>query len=148
MGLTYEEGKKNVVKGLILLGVVTIIEVIISLASKGHLIEGLEKYQIVHIIAALLMIGLSLYKAYFIIYEFMHLKYEIKGMAMTILLPTVLLIWLVIAFLWDGTEWGANRDRVKQDITEYSEYLETDKAHKEDAHEGLMDDNSHDDTSH
>ena len=40
MGLSYEEGKKTVFKGMILLGVVTVVEVLIALLGNGHLISG------------------------------------------------------------------------------------------------------------
>ena len=38
--LTYEESKKRVVYGLLLLGAVTLVEVFISLLGKGHIIPG------------------------------------------------------------------------------------------------------------
>ena len=38
--LSYEEGKKVVVKGLIILAIVTIAEVIVALLGKGYLIKG------------------------------------------------------------------------------------------------------------
>lgn len=62
------------------------------------------------------MILLSFYKAYFIIYEFMHLKYEVKTLARTVLLPTTLLIWGIIAFLWEGNTWGERREEVQYEI--------------------------------
>jgi len=62
------------------------------------------------------MIVLSLYKAYFIVYEFMHLRYEVKGMALSILLPAMLLIWGLIAFLWEGNTWGDRREEVQYEI--------------------------------
>jgi cytochrome c oxidase subunit IV len=106
MGLSYEESKKVVFKGMILLGVVTIVEVLIALLGNGHLISGftMPKWIIYPV-----MIGLSAYKAYFIIYEFMHLRYEVKGMALSILLPTLLLVWGIIAFLQEGNSWGNRR---------------------------------------
>lgn len=109
MGLSYEEGKKTVVKGMWLLGAVTVVEVLIALLGNGHLISGFTLPKIIMYPA---MIGLSLYKAYFIIYEFMHLRYEVKGLAMTILLPTLLLVWGVIAFMQEGTSWGDRRTLV------------------------------------
>ena len=114
---TYEQQKKDVVKGLILLGVVTLIEVFISLLGKGHIIPGMEKYSAVLYTAGLIIIALSLYKAYFIIYEFMHMAYEVKGLAWSVLLPTLLLVWAVIAFFQEGNSWKERR----QQIEEYNE---------------------------
>jgi cytochrome c oxidase subunit IV len=110
MGLSYEEGKKVVVKGLLLLAVVTIVEVLIALIGNGHIISG---FHLPKIIMYPLMIGLSLYKAYFIVYEFMHMRYEVKGLAMSVLLPTLLLVWGVIAFLQEGSSWGNRRELIK-----------------------------------
>ncbi len=104
--LSYERKVKLAYKGLFLLAIVTLIEVFLSLLHRGHLISGLENNTFIFYGAALLIIVLSFYKAYFIIYEFMHLKYEAKRFATTVLLPAVLLIWLIIAYLWDADSWG------------------------------------------
>lgn len=95
---TYEESIKDVYKGLILLGVVTLVEVFISLLGKGHVGIDVSGYGWLLAIIALALIGLSLYKAYFIVYEFMHMAYEVKGLALSVLLPTLLLVWALIAF--------------------------------------------------
>jgi cytochrome c oxidase subunit IV len=116
MEMSREEGIKKVTKGLFILGAVTLAEVFISLLGKGHIIPGLEQYSFLFIITGLAMVILSLYKAYFIVYEFMHLRYEVKGLALTVLLPTVLLIWGLIAFLWEGNTWGDRREEVQYEI--------------------------------
>lgn len=118
MGLSYEESKKVVFKGLLLLAVVTIAEVLIALLGNGHLIEGFELPKLV---MYPLMIGLSLYKAYFIVYEFMHMRYEVKGLAMSVLLPTLLLVWAIIAFFQEGDSWGDRRSLIKEKNMESSE---------------------------
>ena len=112
--LSYEESKKAVVRGLILLAVITLIEVIISLFGKGHIISGVHGNIIVLAICGLLIAGLSLYKAYFIVYEFMHMKYEVKGLAMSVLLPTLLLVWAIIAFFQEGNAWKNRREDIKE----------------------------------
>ena len=122
--LSYEESKKAVFKGLILLGVVTLIEVFFSLLGKGYVIPGLEDYTWLAYLIGLILIALSLYKAYFIIYEFMHMRYEVRGLAMTVLLPTALLIWAVIAFFQEGNSWKERRDLI-QDKDEESATEET-----------------------
>jgi len=106
MGLSYEESKKVVVKGMWLLGAVTVIEVLIALLGNGHLINGFTLPKLIMYPA---MIGLSLYKAYFIIYEFMHMRYEVKGLTLSVLLPTLLLVWGIIAFMQEGNSWGNRR---------------------------------------
>ena len=109
--LSYEESKKVVFKGLILLGIITLVEVFIALIGNGHVIEGHEwPIWIMYPI----MIGLSLYKAYFIVYEFMHMRYEVKGLAMSVLLPMLLLVWGIIAFFQEGDSWKDRREQVKE----------------------------------
>ena len=110
---SYEESKKLVVKGMWLLAIVTLIEVFFSLLGKGHIIGGLEDNYVVGYATALIIAVLSIYKAYFIIYKFMHMEYEAKGMAMSVLLPTGLLIWAVIAFFQEGNSWKERNDRVR-----------------------------------
>ncbi len=112
---SYEESIKDVYKGLILLGVVTLVEVAISLFGKGHL--GYKPGPDMQWLLALVAIGLivlSIYKAYFIIYEFMHMSSEAKGLRMTVLMPMLLLIWAIIAFFQEGNSWFERRDLIKQ----------------------------------
>ncbi len=111
---TYDEQKKMVFHGLIRLGIITIIEVVIALLAKGHLIPGVDfKHGFGHYFYMALMVGFSLYKAYFIIYFFMHMAYEVRGMALSVLLPTTLLIWAVIAFFQEGNYWKNSRQEIQ-----------------------------------
>ena len=48
---------------------------------------------------------LTLAKAYYIVSVFMHLGDEIRNMIMTIVVPLILFLWFIAAFLWDGTSW-------------------------------------------
>lgn len=112
--LSYEESKKLVYKGLVLLAVVTLVEVFFSLLGKGHIIAGLEDYNWLAYVVGLILIVLSLYKAYFIIYDFMHMRYEVKGLAVSVLLPCALLIWAIIAFFQEGTSWKNRRELIKE----------------------------------
>ncbi|PPK86167.1 cytochrome c oxidase subunit IV [Neolewinella xylanilytica] len=107
--LSYEESVRGVWKGLALLALVTLVEVALSLLKAA---EWAEDIRILIYVASLLIIGLSVYKAYFIIYEFMHMGYEVKGLAMTVLLPTMLLIWALIAFFNEGDAWRKSREKV------------------------------------
>jgi cytochrome c oxidase subunit IV len=64
-------------------------------------------------ICALLIIVLSLYKAKFIIYEFMHMRYEVPGLVRSVLLPVLLLVWAIIAFFLEGDYWKTKRNKVQ-----------------------------------
>ena len=109
--LSYEESTKAVWKGLGLLAAVTLIEVVLSLLKAQDWAKDLGW---LFALLAVLIIGLSIYKAYFIIYEFMHMAYEVKGLAMSVLLPTFLLLWGVIAFFWEGSAWKENREVIQE----------------------------------
>ncbi|MEL6865636.1 MAG: cytochrome C oxidase subunit IV family protein [Bacteroidota bacterium] len=109
---SYEESIKDVYKGLLLLGAVTLVEVGISLFGKGHL--GYEPGTILIVAVAVGLIVLSVYKAYFIIYEFMHMGYEVSGLRMSVLLPTALLIWALVAFFQEGNFWKKRREQIKE----------------------------------
>jgi len=112
---SYEESIKDVYKGLVLLAFVTLVEVGISLFGKGHL--GYQPSPEMGWLLALVAIGLivlSLYKAYFIIYEFMHMGSEAKGLRLTVLMPCLLLVWAIIAFFYEGSAWLGNRELIKQ----------------------------------
>ena len=106
---SYEDQKKAVWKGLGLLAAVTLAEVFLSLMKAA---EWAEDLQWLFALASLLIIILSIYKAYFIIYEFMHMAYEVKGLAMSVLLPVFLLLWAIIAFFYEGDAWKQNREGV------------------------------------
>lgn len=73
----------------------------------------------------------SLLKAYFIVGEFMHVRYETRALALTILAPTVFLIWFVIAFLWEGHEWKIDREENGVKLENYwDKHAEEAKSHE------------------
>lgn len=113
---TYEEGKKLVFYGLKLLAAITIIEVFVALWAKGH-IPGLPGFYDTAIggpVYMAAMVGASLYKAYFIVYNFMHMGFEMRGLALSVLLPMLLLVWAIIAFFQEGNSWGKSRQQIKE----------------------------------
>ena len=109
--LTYEESKKLVTKTILILGAITISEVIFALIGKGHLIEGVS---FPGWIVGGVMIVMSIVKAYLIIYEFMHMGHEVRGLRATVLLPMCLLIWAVIAFFNEGAAWKTQRTKIQE----------------------------------
>lgn len=62
----------------------------------------------------------TLAKAFYIVAEFMHLGHEIKNLIMTIVVPLLLFIWFVIAFLWDGDSYKNLRNTYDQHHVEKS----------------------------
>lgn len=49
-----------------------------------------------------IFIGLTIVKAYYIVSEFMHLKYEVKMLIWSIMIPLMFIIWLIIALIYEG----------------------------------------------
>ncbi|MEM9859137.1 MAG: cytochrome C oxidase subunit IV family protein [Bacteroidota bacterium] len=49
-----------------------------------------------------IFILMTIVKAFYIVAEFMHLKYEVKVLVWSILIPTVFIIWMLIAFIYEG----------------------------------------------
>jgi cytochrome c oxidase subunit IV len=101
---TVKEDIGVAVKGFIILLIVTFIEVGIALVGNGHIVEGFKLPKIMLMVP--LMIAFSLYKAYYIVSIFMHLGHETRGMAYSIVLPMLLFIWAITAFLWEGKSWN------------------------------------------
>lgn len=111
MAHDYTSAKKIALRTIIILAIVTVVEVLVALTGKGYIIDG---YHAPKFIMNTLMIGMSLYKAYLIVFEFMHMKYEARGLMLSVLLPVLLLIWAIIAFLYEGTAWKGNRNTVME----------------------------------
>lgn len=135
--LSYEEQKKLVMKGLRLLAIVTITEVFLALLFNGHIVSSFHKSHVstsqwvtmgLFAIYGLAMVGFSLYKAKFIVYNFMHLGSEVRGLRMSVLLPMLLLVWAIIAFFQEGNSWGKSRrlieEKNKQEVPPATGYLD------------------------
>ncbi len=135
--LSYEEAKKVVFKGFVILGIVTLLEVMVALVGKGYIIEG---FHLPRSVMYFLMIVMSLYKAYFIVYEFMHMKYEVPGLVKSVLMPTLLLIWAVIAFFYEGNTWYHWRKQVNdRPIAQFTHTFAGKSAHaKHDSSDTLL----------
>jgi len=111
MSADYHKSKRIALKTIIILGIVTLVEVMIALTGKGYIIDGVE-FPIWAM--SLVMICMSLFKAFLIVGEFMHMKHEVKAFAMTVLLPMTLLIWAIIAFMYEGWAWKDNRNTIEE----------------------------------
>lgn len=48
---------------------------------------------------------LMMVKAFYIVGYFMHLKHELKNLIMTIVVPLLLFVWFIIAFLYEGNSY-------------------------------------------
>jgi len=124
MGHSYEKSKKVAYKIISILGVITLAEVAFALIGKGYIIEGLHFPEL---LIAGVMILMSIVKAYLIVYEFMHMKYEVPGMVKSVLLPLFLLVWAIFAFFWEGNDWNNRRTLVDNKNAETIESIEKPK---------------------
>jgi len=92
-------GKKEIWRVTIILSVLTIVELALGIWMMGMPVGALH-YSIKGAI-----IILMLAKAFYIVSIFMHLGDEIRNLIMTIIVPLMLFIWFLAAFLWDGNSW-------------------------------------------
>src|SRR3954453_5909958 len=101
---------KRVRNTTILLSVITMIELAI-----GLIIYTMHKGEHPNAFLVMLFKGivciLTLAKAFYIVSVFMHLGDEIRNMIMTIVVPLMLFIWFIGAFLWDGNSYRTARNR-------------------------------------
>ncbi len=101
----YNDSKKDVMKTIIILSLVTVGEVGIAIAYDHFMGDkGTGK-----IFINLIMAIASIIKVYFIMGTFMHLKHEKKWFIITVFTPFSFLIWAIIAFSVEGASWQTMR---------------------------------------
>jgi len=49
-----------------------------------------------------IFIGMTIVKAGYIVGEFMHLRYEVKVLFWSILIPLIFIVWMLVAFIYEG----------------------------------------------
>lgn len=91
-----KEQVKRIWKVFWILLVITVAEVIVGMFFS---------HQMPKFLVAFFFLGLTLLKAGYIVAVFMHLGDEFKGFIATVLIPLVLFVWFIIAFLADGGFW-------------------------------------------
>ena len=95
---------KKIIRTTVILSVITLIEL-----ALGFTIYFMHKspdysHALVLFIKGVIVI-LSLAKAFYIVSVFMHLGDEIRNLIMTIIVPLLLFIWFIAAFLYEGNSW-------------------------------------------
>ncbi|MGQ0739507.1 MAG: cytochrome C oxidase subunit IV family protein [Bacteroidota bacterium] len=99
--------KKKVIRTTVILSIVTVIELGLGLTLYAlQLPDDFRRLLIKGVI-----IILSLAKAFYIVSVFMHLGDEIRNMIMTIVVPLMLFIWFIIAFVTDGNSYKNLRNK-------------------------------------
>ena len=91
------EAMAEIKKVTVILSVFTIIELIL-----GFWMISMTSVSLKLAIKGTIVI-LMMAKAFYIVAYFMHLKHEVKNLIMTIVVPLLLFVWFISAFLWDGS---------------------------------------------
>ena len=92
----YKSGIAAVWRATAIMGVVTVVEVIVAI-YLGPIAPKL----LINSFYAMA----SLVKAFFIIGEFMHLRYEKRAFMISLGVPLMFLVWAIIAFASEGHSW-------------------------------------------
>jgi cytochrome c oxidase subunit IV len=99
---------------------ITVFELILAIGYYKLENSFGDKELVKHILNGVFII-LTLAKAFFIVAEFMHLGHEIKNLIMTIVVPAMLFLWFIGAFLWDGNSYKVLRNRYDRNHLEQSQ---------------------------
>ena len=73
-----------------ILGAITALEFVVAF-TMGH---GPLKTAI--------FVAMTIVKAAYIVGEFMHLRYEVKILLWSILIPMIFVVWILVAFVYEG----------------------------------------------
>jgi len=115
----------------ILLGI-TLVELTLGMFVAPHYHEYKHVFNGVYVI-------LTLAKAFYIVAEFMHLRHEIKNMIMTIVVPLLLFVWFIIAFLADGNSYLDLKTKYNKPVYEKAKPAEHEKKTDEAKKPGKLD---------
>lgn len=108
-----KENVKKIIRTTIVLSIITIIEL-----GLGLLLYATDFSHSLDLAFKGVIVILSLAKAFYIVSIFMHLGDEIRNMIMTIIVPLLLFIWFIAAFLWDGNSYKNLRNNYDKHFEE------------------------------
>ncbi|MBS1507778.1 MAG: cytochrome C oxidase subunit IV family protein [Bacteroidetes bacterium] len=77
-------------KVALILGIITAVEFVVAFT----LAHGVMK--------TFIFVVMTIVKAGYIVGEFMHLRYETKVLFWSILIPIIFIVWMLVAFLYEG----------------------------------------------
>ena len=106
----HTSGTKRIWKTFWILSGITLIELAIGITIYT-IHKGENPNQTLVLAFKGMVCILTLAKAYYIVSVFMHLGDEIRNMIMTIVVPLMLFVWFIGAFLWDGNSYRTMRNR-------------------------------------
>lgn len=123
------EAKKEVIRITLYLTVLTIVELALGFLMM-HWDEASFKRHLVKGIILILMV----WKAFYIVGYFMHLKHEIRNFISTIVVPLMLFIWFIIAFIADGNSYNQLKNKYDASYKERTS-IKADKSEEHQKHE-------------
>ena len=132
------EFRKRIRKTTILLSVITMIELGIGLTIYT-LHKGAHPNPLLILMFKGMVSILTLAKAYYIVSVFMHLGDEIRNMIMTIVVPLMLFIWFIIAFIYDGNSYKNLRNKFDKSYYERTGVKKEVKPNEHEGHPGGKD---------
>ncbi|MFM8850952.1 MAG: cytochrome C oxidase subunit IV family protein [Cytophagales bacterium] len=74
----------------LILGILTLVEFVIAFTFPHGTLK------------TFIFVVMTIVKAAYIVGEFMHLRYEVKVLFWSILIPTVFIVWMLVAFVYEG----------------------------------------------
>lgn len=92
---------KAIWKTCAILSVITVAEILFAVLLTGHVPQ---------IALNIFYIAMSCAKAFYIVGTFMHLKFELKHLIVTVLIPIILLIYALFIMLAEGDSWQNMRN--------------------------------------
>ncbi|MEM8887368.1 MAG: cytochrome C oxidase subunit IV family protein [Bacteroidota bacterium] len=118
--------RKSIIKTALQLTALTAFEFLIAFTWVWFLVDTLGfSYDTGLAIKNATFFILTIFKAFLIVAEFMHLGHEVRRLAWTIMIPFIFIIWLIIGLVWEGTYWGKQSS---DQLSYHSVVLEADPA--------------------
>lgn len=99
--------KREIWRITLYLSILTVVELLLGFLMMPWPEESLKRHLVKGVVMALM-----LWKAFYIIGYFMHLRHEVRNMIMVIAIPALLFIWFISAFLGDGQSYKNLRARM------------------------------------
>ncbi|MDX2283236.1 MAG: cytochrome C oxidase subunit IV family protein [Bacteroidia bacterium] len=118
------EARKSIYRTALILTVLTVFEFILA-GIKGFFPDwfGISPSTAKTLVLVTFVV-LTIFKAFYIVAEFMHLRHEVKRLALTILIPFVFIIWLIIGLILEGGYWGKmDKQSGSQAVTPTSDWI-------------------------
>ncbi len=100
---TYKEEVKGVWKVTLWLGILTILEVGFALLYIYN-VGGFQDF-FPRVALNVTFIVATIWKAFYIVAEFMHLKHEHRAFIISLGIPMIFLVWALIAFMHEADAW-------------------------------------------